>query len=383
MIDYIRNYLKPKYNTLNTIYIEKNNLLANLKFLKKELDGAELIPVLKANAYGHGLLEVCKILNKTDIDMIAVDSFPETQIARKYFSKKILLLNELPLKAYNYCNLKKIEFCVYNEKTIRFLANKYGKKIKVHLFLNTGMNREGIGDVDSFLRESIEDLKKLSLKGLCSHLIASEDLNNDQQENNFSQFVEKFKKAGFLSLKTHLANSGGIFTLKNKYSAYRAGISFYGYNTLDKKNEKYNLANNLQTALRVVSTVTSKQVIKKNDYVSYNFKYKAKNDELIAIIPFGYYEGLSRALSNKVKLKVFLDSGKEVYAEIAGSVCMNLTCLRLDIKLKDELKIGDKVEIISLIKDNPNSVENLAKEEGTIVYEVLSRLRGNIRREIV
>ncbi|NCD01253.1 alanine racemase [bacterium] len=383
MIDYIRNCLKPKYNTLNTIYIHKANLLANLELLENELKGKELIPVLKANAYGHGLVEVCKILNKTDIKMIAVDSFPEAQIARKYFSKKILLLNELPLKAYSYCNLNKVEFCVYNKNTIEFLSRKYGKKIKIHLFLNTGMNREGIRDVDDFLRQSVDDLRKVSLVALCSHLIASENEDNNKQEEIFSKYINKFKEMGFNNFKTHLSNSGGIFTLKKEYDSYRAGISFYGYNILSNDDEKNSLVNNLKPALRVVSTITSKQIIKKGEVVSYSFSYRTKEDKLIVIIPFGYYEGLSRKLSNKAKFKVMLNSGEEVYARIAGSVCMNLSCLELDVSLKDKVNIGDKVEIISLNKNEYNSVNNLAKEEGTIDYEIITRLRGNIRREVV
>ena len=386
MIDFFRQQLKAKYETLNTIFIDKKKLLSNLSLLKKIHPQSDLIPVLKANAYGHGLKQVCKILNKTSLKTVAVDSFPEAQIALKYFKKNLLILSEMPKETYGYCDLSKTEFCIYNEITLKYLALKYGKKIKIHLFFNTGMNREGIKEAKTYIEKNIKYLNEVSLVGACSHLLASESGSNNEinnkQENEFAQIVNILQSNGFKKLKTHLANSGGIFTLKNKYSAYRSGISLYGYNILDKNHYNYKVANNLKACLSLVSTIVSIQEIKANENVSYSFSYKSKKPCLIAVIPFGYFEGLSRKLSNKSRLKIKAQ-GEEIWAKIVGSVCMNLTCLEVDIKYRDIIKIGDKVEIISCNKESRNSAENLAKEEGTIVYETLSRLRDNIRRKVI
>lgn len=386
MIDFFRKYLRARYRTLNKIFIDKNKLLFNLNLLKNIHPEAELIPVLKANAYGHGLKIVCKILNKTSVKTIAVDSYPEVQIALKYFKKNILLISEMSRETYAYCNLNKTEFCVYNEETLKFLANKFGKKIKIHLFFNTGMNREGIKEAKAYIDKNIKYLRMVSLVGACSHLLASElgDTNeiNRLQEKSFANIVSMLSDYGFRNLTTHLANSGGIFSLKENYSAYRAGISLYGFNILNKDHHNYQIAQKLQACLSLNSTIVSLSELKPGENVSYSFSYKTKKPCLIAVIPFGYFEGLSRKLSNKTYLRIKAQ-GEDIWGKIVGSVCMNLSCLELDIKHKDIVKLGDNVEIISTDKKAKNFAKNLAKEEGTIVYETLSRLRENIRREII
>lgn len=106
MIDFIRKIVKAKYQTLNTVEIIKNNLLQNIEYLYSLQKQAEIFPVLKSNAYGHGLKEVCQILNSSKVKMVAVDSFPEAQIVYSNFKGKVLFLNEMPLKVYKY--VKKI-----------------------------------------------------------------------------------------------------------------------------------------------------------------------------------------------------------------------------------------------------------------------------------
>lgn len=133
MLNLIRKIIKPKYKTLNQIEINSKNILHNLEYIQSLQEQAEIFPVLKSNAYGHGLKEICHILKKTNIKMVAVDSFPEAQVVYKYFPGKVLILGEMPLKAYSYCKLKRTEFIVYNKETLKYLS-RYGKKAKIHLF---------------------------------------------------------------------------------------------------------------------------------------------------------------------------------------------------------------------------------------------------------
>jgi len=146
MINFFRQLLKPKYETLNKIEIDAKKIIANFNYLKEQQGSAEIFPVLKSNAYGHGLKELCLILNHTAAPMVIVDSFPEAQIAWRYFKRKVLILGEMPFKAYSYCDFKRIEFVIYNSETLKYLSG-YGKRAKVHLFINSGMNREGIKNI--------------------------------------------------------------------------------------------------------------------------------------------------------------------------------------------------------------------------------------------
>lgn len=380
MINKIRQLLKPKYQTLNVLEVKRQSILDNYKLLQESQPEAVIFPVLKSNAYGHGLRELCLILNDSEAPMVVVDSFPEAQTAYKYFKRKVLVLGEMPAKAYSYCNLKRSEFCVYNQESLQALADL--GRAKVHLFINSGMNREGIKDIKKFLDDNIDLLKKVEVVGFCSHLAASEEdnLSNTNQLNKFLSDLEILKSAGFNPRWIHLGNSAAIFSLHNKkFTAFRSGLSLYGYNPFNELSENFSKANNLKPALRLYSTVVSVQDVGAGDKVSYNGVYEADASGKIAVIPFGYYEGLDRGLSNKASL-ILETAGKRYPVKIAGRICMNLCCLEInDINVT----IGDRVEVVSWNREDINSLENLAKISGRISYELLVGFQSNIRRIIV
>jgi len=381
MLNYLRQLLKPKYPTLNQIEIKAGAIFNNLKLLQSLQPQAQVIPVLKSNAYGHGLKEICQILNKAKVQMIALDSFPELQIAYRYFKGKVLLIGEMPAEAYAYIRWSRTEICVYNSDTIRTLAS-YKKQARVHLFVNTGMNREGIKDLPSFWQKHLDCLPYLQITGLCSHLLDAEGDGsaNNQQAQVFFQALEFLKTKKCQPRYVHLANSAGSFTVKDeRLTATRPGLAVYGYNPFAVDSPYFKEADKLQPALRLVSTVVSLQKIQAGETVSYNAAYKAEREEHIAVIPFGYYEGLDRRLSNKAIFQLLHDNNK-VEVKLAGRVCMNLTCVRLD--REEVVSIGDRVVLVSDNKDDINSLGNLAKIQGTIVYELLVKFQANIRRII-
>jgi len=381
LISFLKKIRKPNYQPLNKIQISANRLAANFRLLKNLQPQAEIIPVLKSNAYGHGLKEVCQIANKLDVKMIAVDSFPEAQIAYRYFSGKVLLIGEMPLEAYLYCRPSRTEFCVYNEETIKFLADKFLKP-RIHLFVNTGMNREGIKDLPAFLLRNKDVLKKVKINGLCSHLASadSDSFLNKQQEQNFINCLDILNTNKIYPKFIHLGNSAGVFILNNpKLTAFRCGLSFYGYNPFSIDNSHHEAAKALSPALNVLSQVVSLQEIEKGENVSYNETYQAEKKEIIAVIPFGYHEGLPRNLSNKAQFKI-IGENKNFWASSVGRICMNLSCLKIS---EEKIALGNLVEIISWNKNDQNSLENLANSAHLITYEILVNLDSRIRREVV
>ncbi len=383
-IEKIKNLIKAKYPTLNRLEIIADNLLSNLKFLQSIKKEAEIIPVLKANAYGHGLKEVAKILNQGNIKRVAVDSFPESQIVNTYFKGKVLIIGEMSKEAYSYLDFKNTEIVVYNVETLKILAN-FRKKIKVHLFYNSGMNREGIKDIDQFLREAKKYLDKVSVVGFCSHLASAEsdEKLNQKQASKFFQSLDKLQEIGYNPKLIHLGNSAGLFTLKDKrLNAYRVGLSFYGYHTFTKDSENYHLANNnLKPALRLISKIVSSYNLQADEIVSYKATYKVQKDDCqIVTIPFGYFEGLSWNLSNS-KLKAKIKSGEELIdVELVGRISMNLSCWR--VLSEKTVKVGDELILVSEKKNSLNSLENIAKLSDSFIYESLTRFRENIRRVI-
>src|SRR5574344_420121 len=210
MLNRIRQFIKPKYKTLNVIEIKRQFILDNYKLLQSSQKEAAIFPVLKSNAYGHGLKEMCLILNDSDAPYVVVDSFPEAQTAYKYFKRKVLILGEMPAKTYSYCNLRRSEFCIYNRESLEVLS-KLGRA-KVHLFINSGMNREGIKDLKDFLNDNNDLLGKVEIIGLCSHLAAAEENNesNQKQLDKFLGDLEILKEAGYNPKWVHLGNSAAI-----------------------------------------------------------------------------------------------------------------------------------------------------------------------------
>jgi alanine racemase len=378
MINFLRKLRKPKYETLNVITINASKLIANFNYLQGLQPAAKIFPVLKSNAYGHGLKEVCQILNKVRPALAVVDSYPEAQIAYRYFKGKILIMGEMPHRAYDYCKFRRTEFTVYNEETLRYLA-QYGKRAQVHLFVNSGMNREGIKDLADFISRNREYLERVEVVGLCSHLASADQDSrlNKEQEDNFRQAWEILKQAGFNPRWVHLGNSAAVFTVKSDFlTAYRPGLSFYGYSPFADDQGR---GEALQPALEVFSHIVSLQELKVLESVSYNETYQASQEVIVGVVPFGYFEGLDRRLSNRAKFLVQSENNN-FWATIAGRVCMNLTCLEFG---QNKPKIGDIVQLVSSKREDANSVADLAALCDTVPYEFLVKLQPGIRREII
>jgi len=381
MINYLRQIIKPKYPTLNRIEIDSEAILDNLKLLQAQQPQAEIIPVLKSNAYGHGLREMCIILNQAKIKMIALDSFPELQIAYRYFKGKILLIGEMPMAAYSYIKWSRTEICVYNSSTLKHLAS-YRNKARVHLFINTGMNREGIKDLPSFWNAHLQYWPKVQINGICSHLLDAENESkyNQEQKQVFFKSLDFLRSKDIKPRYVHLSNSAGVFSVQDeRLTACRPGLAVYGYNPFSPDSKYFASAMNLKPALSLISTIVSLQELQVGESVSYNATYQAKKNIKIAVVPLGYYEGLDRRLSNQAVFYI-KHKNKNIEARLAGRVCMNLTCLQ--VSREDDVKIGDEVVIFSNKQGDSNSLESLAKLQGSIVYELLVKIQANIRRII-
>ncbi len=384
LIDLIKKIYRPKYDSLNYLEIDQAKIISNLNYLRKISHG-EIMPVLKSNAYGHGIKEIADILNKQKVNYLLVDSFPEYLIARKYFKGKIIIISEMPNKTYQYLNWSKVELVVYNQEKLRYLS-KFGKRVKIHLFVNTGMNREGLNDLNSFILSNSKYLDRLTVQGFCSHLACAElgpsNNYNQKQLNLFWQAYNILRKHKFNPQSIHLANSAGSFYLKDKLlSAVRSGLAFYGYNPFDKNSPYYQAAfENLQPAINIFSQIVAISQVKANEMVSYKASYIAKKDTNIAIIPFGYCEGLKRAWSNSPNLIFEVYAKKKRFkAKVVGTISMNLACLDLGA---NKAEVGDRVKVISSNKNEANSIENLAKISQQIPYELLLSWPANLRRII-
>lgn len=387
MLHFLRKIIKPKYEPLNHVEINAANIIDNYNYLQSCQPGAAIFPVLKSNAYGHGLKEMCQIINKTTAQLVIVDSFPEAQIVYRHYHGAVLILGEMPLQAYDYCRFNRTEFVVYNSETLRYLA-RFGKRSKIHLFYNSGMNREGIKDLPAFISKNKEYLEKVTVNGFASHLASAETDSalNKKQADNFFIALNILQTAGFKPRWVHLGNSALI--LKNNQqlplesssinllTAYRSGLALFGYNPFKSQIEAIP---SLKPALEIFSKVVAVQELGLGESVSYNETYQTTQPTRLAIIPFGYCEGLDRRLSNRAKFLI-KNSANVFWAPIAGRVSMNLTCLDAG---QNTVALGDQVKVVSSQANDFNSLSNLADLLETIPYEFLVKIQANIRRVIV
>lgn len=377
MFQLLRKLFTPNVQPMNKIIISKKNILRNLSYLQSLQSNIQVFPVLKSNAYWHGLKQITKILNKTDVPYLAVDSYPEYIIIKKNSKKQILLLGETLDKNYKKFDYKRVTFCVWNESTIQYLG-KLNKKIRIHLFLNTWMNREWI-DQD-YLDQILELLKqypRLQVTWILSHLHSADSLSDKSIKDQIQIFKKMYYKiidSGHTPLRRHIWNSAWILKIEDDFfNSYRPWLALYGYNPLDKQDPKFNLWEKLKPALSIVSRITSIHQLDSWESLSYNSTYTAIEKQKTATIPFGYSEWLPRVASNKLIFKI-----RENYIRQIWTICMNMCCIQAD----PLTQVGEEIELVSEDPKSKNSLINLAEQSNTIIYEILVKLDKSIRREI-
>jgi alanine racemase len=347
----------------------------------------QIAPVLKSNAYGHGLLEVAQILNSArsdlvngDIPFFVVDSYFEAIALRaKGIKTPLLIIGYSHPETIANSRLKNISFTVSSVEVLHALS-KY-KKIKspIHLKIDTGMHRQGIlpEEVNQAI-EIIKNNKNIKIEGIASHLSDADNLDTfftQKQIILWNSIVDKFKKT-FPDIKYfHISNTdGNKFSDKIKSNVSRLGIGLYGLKDGDLFEHKINLL----PVLKMKTIITSIKQIKKGETVGYGNTFKALNDMRIATIPVGYFEGVDRRLSN---VGTILVGDNNIPCPIIGHVSMNITSI--DVSNVKDIKINTPVTVISDNSSDQNSIISIAQKCNTIPYEIVVKIPAHLKRVIV
>ena len=373
---------RNNYKTLNTIEISKKRLIHNFNYIQKKNPEFGLIPVLKANAYGHGLMQVGEILNGVKCDFIAVDGYFEAAKLLGITKHRLLVLGYILPDNYPLLDTKRCSYVIQDVDSLRSIALT-NKPVNVHLEINTGMNRLGINpkDITQYLN-TIKKYSNLHLEGVMSHLADADNESDDsvtiKQVEIFDRSVEIIKNMGFTLKYIHIAQSAGSTKAKSRYAnSIRLGIALYGINPLDKKDRKFKELEPLLPVLALKSTIVKTEKLEVGDRVSYNGIYQAESPKKIATLPLGYYEGVPRRLSN---FGSFISLGGQELP-ILGRVCMNHTII--DIDNYPRLKVGDRVIVVSKNSEDVNSISNLSKIDGLFSYSLMTGLSESTRRTVV
>ncbi|UIJ39079.1 alanine racemase [Desulfobaculum bizertense] len=367
------------FNHLEAI-IHPDRIVQNWR--KLEQIGGKAYAVIKADAYGHGVLKVTEALERAHAHTICAGSVEEAVAIRKNgFSGRIMsLLGPQLDQDYALCATFQIIPFVGQVPQLRRLdasAAAAGLRQPVALKFDTGMNRLGFvpEQVASVLPE-IQSCSHVDVCMVCSHLAVADDSSEQnfthKQGQRFSTVVNYLRDAG-LQFEASLSSSPGLLAHPElRFDAQRPGISLYGGNPFwGTENEA--LGEGFVPAMELRSRVYQVHPLKKGETVSYGRTFKAEHDMQIAIVGGGYADNILRCLSNRTLVTIH-----EKRARLLGRVCMQMAAV--DVSHISGVQPGDDVWFLGGPGENPVRVEEIADCCGTISYEVLCLFGQNQRR---
>ncbi len=373
-----------EYQTLNEIEISSSALISNYNFFQKLNPHSQICPVLKSNAYGHGLIPIAKIVDQSlHPPYIMVDSlFEAYELLKANIKTPIMIMGYTDPQNYSIWKKLPFTFGVYDSSSLLSL-NQHQPGAKIHIKLDTGMCRLGLQKKD--LSKFINTLKKcphLLVEGIYSHLSqASDPLKNtftNRQIKLFKEMCSAFEDAGFSFKYKHLAATSSASTLTDStFNLVRLGLGFYGYSPFGTHSKEGRSQRSfLQPALTFSSRLALIKPITSGSQVGYNGTYIAKQDELIAILTAGYFEGIPYLLSNRATFLLH-----HTKCPLIGNVAMNMTTIKIPRTIN--AKVGDTVTIISPRPEDPCSLYKLAAILNVPIYTILTSLNPSIRRKIL
>jgi len=353
----------------------KNNII-NIK--QSLLPDVLVMPVIKADAYGHGATEVAKAVCEYAWGF-GVATIEEAIELRKFGIKKpILILGALSIKHFKEAVINDITVNIFTPdmaKTLSDVAKSLGREAAAHISLDTGMGRIGINcdDAGFEIFKKIVSYPNINFQGIFSHFATADEESKEtalMQRQKFEEFCKKINSAGIDIPIKHINNSAGICDLKDKfYSMVRPGIILYGLYPSDEVSKDIRLT----PALSLKTHVSHIKKVMAGDGISYGHTYVAKSERTIATIPVGYADGYPRLLSNRGKVII-----KGQYAPIVGRVCMDQ--FMVDITHIEGVNIDDTVTLIGTDGEAVITADDVAELCGTISYEILCGISKRVPR---
>jgi alanine racemase len=342
----------------------------------------EILAVVKADAYGHGFMDISRELEQLGVDAFGVAFLAEgIQLRKAGIDKPILLLGGVYPGQERKCigyNLSTIIFNLEQARALNHAAGKLFRKAQAHLKIDTGMGRLGIpyAEAPAFLRE-LANLPHVSLEGILSHFASADEL--DESGSYFSRLqAERFawvqaetRTAGFRPRYVHIANSAAALLREiSGCNLVRPGIALYGANPSPDFQGKLDL----QPVMRLKSRIAMLKWVEPGTPVSYGRRFTTSERTLIASVPVGYADGYARALTNRGEALV-----RGVRVRVIGTVCMDW--IMLDVTAVRDAGVGDPVVLMgSDDAGNRIRAEDLAEAAGTIPYEIFCGISKRVPR---
>lgn len=379
-VDYFKLAAATRKPAMHRAWAEINldHLEHNLKQFKKiTRAGTQIMAVVKADAYGHGSVPISRRLNEAGVRSFAVAEIDEGIALRKKGIKgDILILGYTPLhRLQELCRYQLAQTVINADDAERLQA--FGKKIKVHIKINTGMNRLGEHYNDMERIRSMYKHKNLQVMGTFSHLTSAESHRKEDvdftrlQLERFDSVVDQLTAEGIEPGITHIQSSYGILNYpEQRYGIVRPGIALYGI--LSQDNDHVHANVELRPVLALKATVTLVKGIHAGEPVGYNGCYTPSRDSKIATVSIGYADGIPRELSQNGGC--VLIHGQR--ALIVGKICMDQ--LMVDVTAIAEVRQGDTATLIGQDGNESITAGEIAQRVGTITNEVVSALGSRV-----
>lgn len=370
------------FNNFRPVWAEINldNLSFNIQQIRLKSKGKELMGVVKADAYGHGAIEVAPVLLENGVTRLAVAVLNEAiELRNSGIECPIMILGLTPETLTADLIKYSIEPTVSSYEyacTLSKVAKNKGKKIRVHIAIDTGMGRIGFLPDEESVEEvyKISKLPNIEIEGLFSHFCTADEADKEYSYMQFEKYNWFYGKLTEKNVKINMrdiANSAAIMELpETHYDATRPGIILYGYYP---SNEVDRSSLDIRPVLTLKSNIMYIKTVEKDQYIGYGRKFKTERPSIIATLPVGYADGYTRMMSGKAKVII---NGK--FAPVIGNICMD-QCM-IDITDVENVRVGDEVILIGNDGNLKFDADDIASMLGTINYEVVCMIGKRVPR---
>jgi len=369
---------------LNRAWAEINldNIAHNVREVRKIVgERTAILGVVKADAYGHGAIEVAKTLLENGVTHLAVSMLDEAiQLRLHGVQVPILILSYTdPVRAeeiINY-NVTQTVFSHDLAKALSDTAVRMGRKVKIHIKIDTGMTRVGFMPGFNAVKDvvRISQLPGIIIEGLFTHFASADEEDKTYTYTQFERFmsiVSELQRIGIHIPIKHVANSAAIINFPEMHmNMVRPGIILYGLYPSDNVDKS---RISLKPAMSLKANVILVKDVEPNIPISYGRVFKTQRYSKIATIPIGYADGYSRLLTGKARVLI---NGE--FAPVVGTICMD-QCMVDVTDLKSEVKTGDEVVLFGKQGDKEIKAEEIASLMGTINYEIVTLVGKRIPR---
>jgi alanine racemase len=370
---------------LSVIEVDAHALRHNYRQFIRIAGRERVVPVLKSNAYGHGLGLCYQALARENPPWLAVNYMEEAATLRGLgFKGRLLIVGPAVVRELGKAEELSAEPVLGNTELLDAWSSR-PNPCSIHVKFDTGMSRQGFRPEDAAQIAQKLAPHKQKIVGICTHFANVEDVTDsgyaDEQLKRFAKAVRAFRDAGMAPLQ-HAASSASTLIMKaSRFDLDRVGISLYGVWPSAVTKVSYLQLNEKVIDLRPVlswrTEVTTVKSVAAGQFIGYGCTYRANRDMRIAVLPVGYYEGFPRIAGDRPSY-VLIRGGR---CPVVGRICMNM--MMVDISHLPQVSMGDPVTLIGTDGDEALSAGEVAAWAQTIHYELLARLHPDIPRRLV